>query len=58
MSKTMPICFFCLKLDKIEETDLEDSFVETETESFQNEIHSPVVNKNRLNLGKYLVVLK
>ena len=33
----MSICFFLLKLDTIEETELEDSLVETETESFQNE---------------------
>ena len=47
-----------MKLDKIEETDLQDSLVETETESFKMKIHFPVVNKNRLNLGNYLVVLK
>ena len=34
--KPYPSVSFCLKLDKIEETDLEDSSVETETESFQN----------------------
>ena len=37
MSKTMSICFFLLKADKNEEIDSKDSFVETETESFQNE---------------------
>ena len=35
--KPCPSVSFCLKLDTIEETDLEDSLVETETESFQNE---------------------
>ena len=35
--KPCPSVSFCLKADKNEETDSKDSFVETETESFQNE---------------------
>ena len=35
--KPCPSVSFCLKPDKIEEIDSKDSFVETETESFQNE---------------------
>ena len=35
--KPCPSVSFCLKPDKIEETDSKDSFIETETESFQNE---------------------
>ena len=50
--KPCPSVSFCLKLDKIEETDLEDSFVETETESFQMKIHFPVVNKKQTQLGE------
>ena len=56
--KPCPSVSFCLKLDTIEETDLEDLFVETETESFQIKIYFPVVKKNRLNLGNHLLVLK
>ena len=48
----MSICFFCLKLDKIEETDLEDSFVETGTESFQNENTFSCSEQEQTQLGE------
>ena len=44
--------FFCLKLDKIEETDLEDSFVETEIESFQNENTFSSSEQEQTQLGE------
>ena len=52
MSKPCPSVSFCLKLDKIEETDLEDSFVETETESFQNENTFSCSEQEQTQLGE------
>ena len=59
--KPCPSVSFCLKPDKIEETDSKDSFAETETEteSFQNEnTFFCREQEHRLNLGNHLVVLK
>ena len=50
--KTMSICFFLFKLDTIEETDLEDSLVETETESFQNENTFSCSEQEQTQLGE------
>ena len=50
--KPCPSVSFCLKLDKIEETDLEDSLVETETESFQNENIFSCSEQEQTQLGK------
>ena len=50
--KPCPSVPFCLKLDKIEETDLEDSFVETETESFQNENTFSCSEQEQTQLGE------
>ena len=41
-----------MKLDKIEETDLEDSFVETEPESFQNENTFSCSEQEQTQLGE------
>ena len=50
---------FVQKLDTIEETDLKDSLVETETESFQNEnIFSCSEQETDSTWGVILVVLK
>ena len=50
--KPCPSVSFCLKLDKIEETHLEDSFVETETESFQNENIFSCSEQEQTQLGE------
>ena len=50
--KPCPSVSFCLKLDTIEETDLEDSFVETETESFQNENTFSCNEQEQTQLGE------
>ena len=50
--KPFPSVSFCLKLDKIEETDLEDSLVETETESFQNENTFSCSEQEQTQLGE------
>ena len=50
--KPCPSVSFCLKLDKIEETDLEDSLVETETESFQNENTFSCSEQEQTQLGE------
>ena len=50
--KPCPSVSFCLKLDQIEETDLEDSFVETETESFQNENTFSCSKQEQTQLGE------
>ena len=51
--KPCPSFSFCIKLDKIEETDLEDSVVETETktESFQNENTFSCSEQEQTQLG-------
>ena len=48
--KPCPSVSFSLKLDKIEETDLEDSFVETE--SFQNEKTFSCSEQEQTQLGE------
>ena len=53
--KPCPSVSFCLKLDKIEETDLEDSFVETETESFQNENTFTCSEQEQTQLGESFI---
>ena len=50
--KPCPSVSFCLKLDKIEETDLEDSLVETEIESFQNENTFTCSEQEQTQLGE------
>ena len=50
--KPCPSVSFCLKLDKIEETDLEDSFAETGTESFQNENTFSCSEQEQTRLGE------
>ena len=50
--KPYPSVSFCLELDKFEETDLEDSFVETETESFQNENTFSCSEQEQTQLGE------
>ena len=50
--KPCPSVSFCLKLDTIEETDLEDSLVETETESFQNENTFSCSEQEQTQLGE------
>ena len=50
--KPCPSVSFCLKLDTIEETDLEDSIVETETESFQNENTFSCSEQEQTQLGE------
>ena len=50
--KPCPSVSFYLKLDKIEDTDLEDSFVETETESFQNENIFSCSEQEQAQLGE------
>ena len=50
--KPCPSVSFYLKLDKIEETDLEDSLVETETESFQNENSFSCSEQEQTQLGE------
>ena len=47
-----PSVSFCLKLDKIEETDLEDSLIETEIESFQNENTFSCSEQEQTQLGE------
>ena len=50
--KPCPSVSFCLKLDTIEETDLEDSLVETKTESFQNENTLSCSEQEQTQLGE------
>ena len=50
--KPCPSVSFCLKLDTIEETDSEDSLVETETESFQNENIFSCSEQEQTQLGE------
>ena len=50
--KPYPSASFCLKLDTIEETDLEYSLVETETESVQNENTFPCSEQEQTQLGE------
>ena len=50
--KPCPSVSFCLKLDTIEETYLEDSLVETETESFQNENTFSCSEQEQTQLGE------
>ena len=52
--KPCPSVSFCLKLDTIEETDLEDSIVETETESFQNENTFSCSEQEQTQLGELI----
>ena len=53
--KPCPSVSFSLKLDKIEETYLKDSFVETETESFQNEITFSCSEQEQTQLGESFI---
>ena len=50
--KPCPSVSLCLKIDKIEETDLEDSLVETETESFQSENAFSCSEQEQTQLGE------
>ena len=50
--KPCPSVSFCLKPDKIEETDSKDSFVKTETESFQNENTFSCSEQEQTQLGE------
>ena len=52
VTKPYPSVSFCLKLDTIEETDLEDSIVETKTESFQNENIFSCSEQEQTQLGE------
>ena len=50
--KPCPSVSYCLKADKNEETDSKDSFVETETESFQNENTFSCSEQEQTQLGE------
>ena len=52
--KPCPSVSFCLELDTVEETDLEDSLVETETESFQNENTFSCSEQEQTQLGELI----
>ena len=53
--KPCPAFSFCLKPVKIEETVSKDSFVETETESFQNENKFSCTEQEQTQLGESFI---